>query len=106
MDEIQRVLIKEGRKDLAQEYYKKYAATKEAKEKWIHKVVDAPGFEEGALRKYFGVGEGETIPKSKIIKEIATLQKKYPEGDYSKKDLKLLRQLQFAKNVYPKKKKK
>lgn len=95
MDEIQKVLIKAGRKDLAQKYYKKYAA------KWIKKVVESPGFEEGALRKYFGVGEDETISKSMINKEIASLKKKYPEGGYSKKDLKLLRQLTFAKNVYP-----
>ena len=96
MDEIQKVLVKAGRKDLAQKYYEKVA-----KGKWIQKVVESPKFDEGALRKHFGVGEGETISKGMITKELATLKKKYPEGGYSKADLKLLRQLNFAKNVYP-----
>jgi hypothetical protein len=101
MDDIQKVLIKAGRKDLAQQYYKKYAAIKVAKGKWIQEVTKSPGFDEGALRKHFGVGEDEKITKNMINKELSALQKKYPDGGYSKEDLKLLRQLNFAKNVYP-----
>ena len=95
MDKIQKVLVKAGRKDLAQKYYKKVAA-----EKWIQDVVEAPKFQEGALRKYFGLNKDEKITKTMINNELKSLKGKYKDGEsYSKSDLKLLRRLQFAKNV-------
>lgn len=93
MDEIQKVLVRAGRRDLAKEYYRKIS------KKWIGEVVDDPGFDEGALRKYFGVGEGETISMSMINAELKKLKEKYKDKPYSKSDLKLLRRLNFAKNV-------
>lgn len=64
--------------------------------KWIQKAIK----EEGALRKHFGIPEGETIPTSKIDEELAKLKKK-SEGDKTLSDteLKLFKQLQMAKTL-------
>ncbi len=68
-------------------------------EKWIQKMAGKPGFKEGALRKHFGLKEDEKMTIKMINDELSKLKKKYPEGGYSVSDLKLVRQLNAAKNM-------
>lgn len=79
--------------------YSVYKGTVILGEKWIKKMTGKPGFKEGALRKHFGLKEGEYISIKMINDELSKLKKKYPEGGYSGPDLKLVRQLNAAKNM-------
>jgi hypothetical protein len=70
----------------------------EAKAKWMQKAskeMEDKGTK-GALRKHFGVKEGEKIPASKVNAEIAKLKAKEKKTEA---ETKLLRRLVFAKNA-------
>jgi hypothetical protein len=69
------------------------------KKKWMQQMTKSKKFEEGALRKYFGIKKGEKISIGMINKELDKLEKKYPDGGYSKPDLELQKRLQAAKNM-------
>ena len=73
--------------------------TGKKKEKWMQKMVKSPKFEEGALRKYFGIKKGEKISIGMINKELDKLEKKYPDGGYSKSDLELQKRLTSARTM-------
>lgn len=76
------------KKDSPSEYLKGQGKGKKAK-KWIQKAIK----EEGALRKHFGIGEGETIPTGKLKSEQKKLQDK---ADKSDAETKLLRRINLA----------
>lgn len=67
--------------------------------KWVQKTVKSPKFEEGALRKYFGLKKDQKITMKMIDAELSKLEKRKPKDGYSKSDLELVRRLNFAKNV-------
>ena len=97
MHRIQGALVAAGRLDLAE------ALTPVVGKKWMQKVsksIEKKG-SEGSLRKHFNLKEGQTLTKERVDAEIRKLQSKYKGKDkkYSDKDLKLLRQLNFAKNA-------
>ena len=69
------------------------------KKKWMQQMTRKKKFEEGALRKYFGLKKNETMTVGMVEKELERLEKKYPDGGYSKSDLELQRRLQAALNM-------
>lgn len=69
------------------------------KKKWMQQMTKSKKFEKGALRKYFGLKKDETITMEMLDREISKLEKKYPEGGYSKPDLELKRRLESAKTM-------
>jgi hypothetical protein len=69
---------------------------------WIQKTVKSPKFEEGTLRKHFGLKKDQKITMKMINSELGRLEKKKvksKDGKYDKNDLELVRKLNFAKNV-------
>ena len=72
---------------------------KKGPKKWMQKMVKSPKFEEGALRKHFGLKKDEKVTISMIEKELKRLEDKYPEGGYSKSDLELQKQLVAARTM-------
>ncbi len=73
--------------------------TGKKKEKWMQKMVKSPKYEEGALRKYFGLKKDEKVTISMIDRELDKLEKKYPDGGYSKPDLELQKRLTSARTM-------
>jgi len=69
------------------------------KKKWMQQMTKSKKFEEGALRKYFGLKKGDKITMGMLDKELEKLEKRYPDGGYSKSDLELQKRLQAAKNM-------
>ena len=69
------------------------------KKKWMQQMTKSKKFEEGALRKYFGLKKKEKVTMGMIDKELDKLEKKYPDGGYSKPDLELQKRLQAARNM-------
>lgn len=69
------------------------------KKKWMQQMTKSRKFQEGALRKQLGIPKGESLTIERIDKELDKLEKKYPDGGYSKEDLKLQKRLQAAKNM-------
>ena len=74
------------------------------KDKWMQKAAPK-GKDVGKLHRHFGIPEDETIPVGKIKAEIKRLQNKRDkskEKKFSKDDLKLFRELQFALRAHKK----
>ncbi len=69
------------------------------KKKWMQQMTKSKKFEEGALRKHFGLKKDKKITIGMIDKELDRLTGKYPDGGYSKSDLELQRRLQAARNM-------
>ena len=69
------------------------------KKKWMQQMTKSKKFEEGALRKYFGLKRDEKITIAMIEKELSRLEKKYPDGGYSKSDLELQQRLVAARTM-------
>jgi hypothetical protein len=69
------------------------------KKKWMQQMTKSKKFEEGALRKHFGLKKDETITIAMIEKELNRLEKKYPDGGYSKSDLELQKRLVAARTM-------
>lgn len=69
------------------------------KKKWVQQMTKSKKFEEGALRRYFGLKKDEKVTMEMLDKGLDKLQKKYPDGGYSKSDLELQKRLQAAKNM-------
>jgi len=67
--------------------------------KWMQQMTKSKKFEEGALRKHFGLKKDEKITMAMLDKELSRLSKKYPDGGYSKSDLELQKRLQAAMNM-------
>ena len=67
--------------------------------KWMQQMTKSKKFEEGALRKHFGLKRDEKISIAMIEKELNRLEKKYPKGGYSKSDLELQKRLVAARNM-------
>lgn len=70
-----------------------------AKKKPFQKITESPKFDEGALRRHFNLKKDEKITMEMLNSAINKLEKKYPEGGYSKEDLKLKRRLEFAQTL-------
>ena len=75
------------------------AGKKKKDKKWMQQMTKSKKFEEGSLRKHFGLKKDQKITVSMIDKELDRLAKKYPDGGYSKSDLQLQRRLQAARNM-------
>jgi len=69
------------------------------KKKWMQQMTKSKKFEEGALRKHFGLKKDEKITIAMIEKELKRLEGKYPEGGYSKSDLELQKRLVAARTM-------
>lgn len=75
-------------------------AKKTPKGYWITKMTEKRGFKEDSLRKYFKLKENENITIKMINDELKKIEKRKPSGGtYSEADLKLVRQLNAAKNM-------
>lgn len=72
--------------------------------KFIQKVVGAKGFKKGALRKKMGVKGKEKISVTSLNKKIMMLKKKEMMGKLSPEELKMMREMVFAKNMMMSKK--
>jgi len=66
-------------------------------DRWIQKATKDSS--KGNLHKALGIPVDEKIGITRMNKELAALKKKYPDGGYSKGDLKLQRMLQAAINM-------
>lgn len=69
------------------------------KKKWMQHMTKSKKFEEGALRRYFSLKKDQKITMAMLDKELDKLEKKYPDGGYSKPDLELQKRLQAARNM-------
>ncbi len=67
--------------------------------KWMQQMTKSKKFEEGALRKHFGLKKDQKMTVALIDKELSRLSKQYPDGGYSKSDLELQKRLQAARNM-------
>lgn len=67
---------------------------------WITKMTEKRGFKEDSLRKHFKLKDDEVITIKMIEDELKKIEKRKPaDGKYSEADLKLVRQLNAAKNM-------
>ena len=86
-------------KPISDEIYKVAEIITGKKKKWMQQMTKKKKFEEGALRRHFGLKKNETMTVDMIERELKKLEEKYPEGGYSKSDLELQRRLQAALNM-------
>ena len=70
-----------------------------AGKKWMQQMTKSKKFEEGTLRKHFGLKKKDSLTIAMVDKELDRLKDKYPDGGYSKSDLELQRRLQAARNM-------
>lgn len=67
---------------------------------WITKMTEKRGFKEDSIRKHFKLKEDENVTIKMIDDELKKIEKrKLANGKYSESDLKLVRQLNAAKNM-------